>query len=90
MLKTLFGLVSKYGQSQSMVEQFGLNALENLLTGRAKGEDIKQLGYWNPAARAPLTAYDVTGMNVRDYYVPDPIAKVYENFPMIKQTRHGS
>jgi len=78
---------NKYGQSESMVEQFGLNALENLLTGRAKGEDIKQLGYFNAAARAPLTAYDIAGMNVRDYYVPDQIAKIYENLPMIKESR---
>ena len=78
---------SKYGQSQSMVEQFGLNALENLLTGRAKGEDKKELGYWNAAARVPLTTYDLTGMNVRDYYVPEQIAKIYENFPMIKESR---
>jgi hypothetical protein len=85
--KNIIRANDKYGQSQSMVEQFGLNALENLLTGRAKKEDIKQLGYAIPAARAPLTAYDVTGMNVRDYFVSDPIAKVYENFPIIKQTR---
>ena len=69
--KNLIGAKDKVGQNRGVLSEMGLNAIENIATGKGSRNDVKSLAYWlggNKVA-AVLGASDVTRF-LRDKKVP--------------------
>lgn len=78
--KNLIGAKDKVGQSRSFVSNSGLNAIENIATGKGSRDDIKSLAYWFGGGKVAhgLMASDVT--RLANEYLP----KSVKNTPAIR------
>jgi len=78
--KNLIGAKDKVGQSRSVVSESGLNAIENIATGKGSRDDVKSLAYWLGGGKVAhgLVASDVT--RLANEYLP----KSVKNTPAIR------
>lgn len=78
--KNLISAKDKVGQSRSFVSESGLNAIENIATGKGSRDDIKSLAYWFGGGKVAhaLVASDVA--RLANQYLP----KSVKNTPAIR------
>lgn len=69
--KNLIGAKDKVGQNRGVLSEMGLNAIENIATGRGGRNDVKTLAYWlgGKTGMTALMASDATRF-LRDKKVP--------------------
>jgi hypothetical protein len=69
--KNLIGAKDKVGQNRGVLSEMGLNAIENIVTGKGSRNDVKSLAYWlsGNKSMAALGASDATRF-LRDKKVP--------------------
>ena len=69
--KNLIGAKDKVGQNRGVLSEMGLNAIENIATGKGGRNDVKSLAYWlgGKKGMTALMASDATRF-LRDKKVP--------------------
>lgn len=69
--KNLIGAKDKVGQNRGVLSEMGLNAIENIATGKGSRNDVKSLAYWlsGKTGMTALMASDATRF-LRDKKVP--------------------
>ena len=76
----MIGAKDKVGQSRSIVSESGLNAIENIATGKGSRDDVKSLAYWFGGGKVGHALLASDAARLANQYLP----KSVKNTPAIR------